>query len=94
MWGDLAVQKQEETPDEGFASLIELIPPDRREDAESMLRGFLSNVRSQLSPENYRVFCANLKQAWNAHTSGDQDTARSILAAYGLPYDMLVAQLS
>ena len=94
-WADLASTPPSETePDEGYNSLIQLVPEDRREMASTMLRGLLSNVRAQLSPENYRIYCGNLREAWNAHQSGDADKARSILNAYGIPYDMIVAQMS
>jgi len=94
MWGDIAKAPIAEPEDEGYLSLIQLVPEDRREMAASMLRGLLANVKAQLSPENYRIYCGNLKAAWDAHQSGDHNTARAILANYGIPYDMIVAQMT
>jgi hypothetical protein len=94
MWGDLATDLPPVEPDdEGYTSLIQLVPDEKREMASSMLRGLLSNVKAQLSPDQYVAYCGHLKAAWAAHSRGDAATARTILAAYGLPYDMLVAQM-
>lgn len=94
MWGDLNADTAPEPEDEGYLSLIQLVPDDKREMASSMLKGFLSNVKAQLSPENYRTYCSHLKAAWTAHQNGDSATARAILAQYGLPYDQLVAEMA
>jgi len=94
MWGDLTVDAPVESEDEGYLSLIQLVPETQREMASSMLRGLLANVKAQLSSDNYRTYCANLKAAWDAHSRGDVVTARKILAAYGIPYDLLVAQMA
>jgi len=94
MWGDIAQAPIAEPEDEGYLSLIQLVPEDRREMASSMLRGLLANVKAQLSPENYRIYCGNLKAAWDAHQSGNHDVARRILSAYGIPYDAIVAQMA
>lgn len=95
MWGDMAVSNPEPEPeDEGYASLIQLVPDEKREMASSMLRGLLANVKAQLTPDNYRLYCSHLKTAWQAHESGDANTARSILQGYGIPYDMIVARMT
>lgn len=94
MWGDLTVDTAPEPEDDGYLSLIQLVPEDKREMASSMLKGFLSNVKAQLSPDHYRTYCDHLKAAWTAHQNGDTATARHILAQYGVPYDQLVAQMA
>lgn len=95
MWGDMNVSPPlAPEEDEGYLSLIQLVPDDKREMASSLLRGLLANVKAQLSPENYAVYCSHLKEAWNAHQRGDADTARKILMGYGIPYDVIVAQMS
>lgn len=94
MWGDLTVDTAPESDDEGYLSLIQLVPETQREMASSMLRGLLANVKAQLSSDNYRLYCANLKAAWQFHQAGDPEAARSILAQYGIPYDLLVAQMA
>jgi hypothetical protein len=93
MWGDLATDTPVPESDEGYLSLIQLVPEDRREMASSMLRGLLANVKAQLTPENYRTYCSHLRAAWEAHSRGDAATARLILDSYGLPYDLIVARM-
>ncbi len=95
MWSDLANDPPiQETEDEGYLSLMKLVPEDKREMASSMLRGLLANVKAQLTPDNYRVYCAHLKAAWEAHQVNDHEKARTILAQYGIPYDLLVMQMA
>lgn len=94
MWGDLIVAPEPDSEDEGYISLLNLIPEANREMGSTMLRGLLANVKAQLSPENYRIYCGHLKAAWDAHQSGDAETARTILTGYGIPYDMLVAKMA
>lgn len=94
MWGDMAVERPDEPEDEGYLSLIQLLPDDKREMASTMLRGMLANVKAQLTPENYRIYCGHLKAAWDAHQSGDRATARTILMGYGIPYDVIVEQMA
>lgn len=98
MWNDLAATAaQPETPvedDDGVKALIAILPADRREMGIPLIRGMLANVRAQVSEADYTTYCANLKRAYEAQISGDFDTARQIIEAYGLPYEMMVAAVS
>lgn len=92
IFADLSIEDPE--PDEGLAALLDMLPADKRDLAEPMMRGYLNNVKAQLSPEDYLTYCADLKRAYEAHSSGDHTTAASITAKYGLPYEMLVGAVS
>lgn len=91
MFGDLQVTEPEN--DEGLQSLLEMVPADKRDMAEPMLRGYLGNVRAQLGDENYLIYCADLKRAYEAHVAGDHETSAAITSKYGIPYEMLAGAI-
>jgi hypothetical protein len=96
MWGDIGTNDAPDPmdTDEGFQSLMAMVPEDKRAMGEPMLKGFFSQIKAQLSPADYAVYCQTLKNGYLAYAAGDHETAKQIIESLGLPYEMLAGQLA
>jgi hypothetical protein len=93
-WGELEQNKVvTEVDDDATRSLFALIPEERREMAEPMLRGLLSMIKAQIGPEAYATFCADMRLAYEYYEHGDENIARALLAHYGLDWDTLMGMV-
>lgn len=88
-----AIQILEPPTDDGYLTLIQLVPEDRREMAGPMLEMLLANMHQLLGDENYVVFCDDVKQGWQFFTEGNRDSANEKIAKYGFSFDMLESMM-
>lgn len=92
-WSTLAEPVEQTQDDPATASLLAIIPADRREMFAPALRGMLANIRAQVSEGEYLIYCQTLKRGHELYEAGDHDGARQIFEGYGLPYDLMVKAL-
>lgn len=78
--------------DQGYITLLSMVPPDRQEQAKPFLGMILSQIKSQLG-ENYPVFVNDVRTGYEYFASGDIENADATVGKYGFSFSTLQAMM-